>query len=208
MTTSLTPMVQLQEDTLPPFLCDLLYPDFDYTPFLVPFGATFEVSLTLLSEVEPSYSNTLKEYWLKSRGFFDLLAKGEIPHDYLEVHRLIAYHEQNTSKNAKKDLVELLNFLNSDPNLAPILAEITQEKPATASSSPFLTSIQADGDYFEYVVDIPGKSDYQTFLGGQPSRAEIGRRFVFTISYAPWRDRKVRRLVAAKIYSQEIWPKK
>ena len=208
MTTSLTPMVQLQEDTLPPFLCDLLYPDFDYTPFLVPFGTTFEVSLTLLSEVEPGYSNALKEYWLKSRGFFDLLAKGELTHDYLEVHRLISYHEQNTSKNAKKDLVELLSFLNSDPNLAPIMDEITQEKPAIVSSSPFLTSILADGDYFEYVVDIPGKSDYPVILGGQPSRAEIGRKFVFTISYATWRDRKVRRLVSVKIYSQEIWPKK
>jgi hypothetical protein len=206
MVNSFTPLVDAEHESLPLFLPSILDLDLDYNDYLIDFGYAKEIDLEKLGITQPVLTSRLKNYWLKTRSFFDDLASGLPLADYSLFHRLISSELQDTRKGSKIDLINSLKEIDSDPVLKEVISPLLDPELYQEFAHPYLISKYIDGLNINVTIEIPGKKDYNYHLGGLSSRAEIGRVFQITISHAKWRDRRVRKLVSVDVYAKELWP--
>ena len=201
-------LLELEYRSLPAFISKVIRPDFDPAPYYIKFHNTYELSLEKLEKVDPEFASQLQNYWLSVRAFLDNLARGIQPSEYLTTLRSLTLRTQVTSKGSKSDLIKELSALEKLEAIAPLLEHILAQAPDGAVENPLVKTEQIDSDCYLYTFTLPGQNNYPTILGGLASRAEIARVFILKVSYAKWRDRRVRKIISLEVLAKEIWPKK
>lgn len=155
---------------------------------VVRVGERAEIDLRALSaELGEERASALGRYWLRAR---DLSAGTAVGTEVIVIERRVGVWKQDTGKN-KQDLGPQLEALGRlGPRIADALDEALGPK---------------EGEEHRFSVTTTAKVLPQE-LGGPLGPGELRRRFVITVRYAPWRDRKVRRLAQLEALSEEAWP--
>ena len=95
------------------------------------------------------------------------------------------------------------------PVVGPLVKELLGTNPDFASietrgASAGMT-VELQGDMHVIRFALPARRPWVNELGGVASRGEWERGFTLRVSHAPWRDRRVRRLVSVQIHATETW---
>jgi len=128
-------------------------------------------------------------------------------------HRwLIAAHAQKSGPGLKADLGAQFQAMADMPVLGDLVQAATEAcvdldvlVPLARMLSGSVTSGPGANPATIISVElVPGGLD--DALGGAPWPNESGRVLDVTVRHAPWRDRRVRRLVGVDVYAQGHWP--
>lgn len=131
----------------------------------------------------------LAKYWGSVRRFWARRHHGEIAGGVI-VRRPLTTFTQDTGK-ARRDLGDQYRAL----------CDLSEE---TRTRVDLLLDPHDPGDG---VLEMESRQqEYPACLGGVGGLGELRRHFTVTARYAPWRDRRIRRLAGVDVAVDELWP--
>lgn len=148
----------------------------------------------------------LRAYWESCQRFWAALDSGEEPGPWLGVRRQLVDARQRRNQDLVDELEALMQvgafgnvveyFCDADPDLDRVLrmaADVEGELRETKLGR-------------ELALVVDGELVWPDVLGGPAGPGEWSRTFLLEVSHAQWRDRRTRRLVALRVFADEIWP--
>lgn len=222
LSTSLKPLdllsepelFQLSQDSLPVVLLELLSPGFTadptYASLGVEVGKSVEVDMRKLAIINENLTRQAFTYYQKCRDFYDKLSIGTPGITALETERTLISAKQLDTNKIRADLKEECKLLVKLPLFGELIKKLLSNNPDFSTLSTSFTNSGAifkrDGLISFLEFSLPGRESWPLELGGVNSRGELTRVFTLTVSHAPWRDRKSRRLISLGISTIELWP--
>jgi hypothetical protein len=205
---------QVSQDSLPVVLLELLSPGFTSDPIYaglgVEVGNSIEVDMRELALINESLASRAFAYYQKCRNFYDNLSLGTPGITALETERTLLSAKQLDTNKIRADLKEECKLLVKLPGLGELIKKLLSNNPDFQSLATSFASAGAkfhkDGLVSFLEFSLPGRESWPLELGGVNSRGELTRVFTLTVSHAPWRDRKSRRLLSLAVSTIELWP--
>jgi hypothetical protein len=177
----------------------------------VKVGNSAEIDLNRVGSLLPDLAERLSAYWIRCGLLWDRYAAGETGLEVVDVLRTLRTNAQTDSRQGRLDLNSEMHSLFSLAVIGPLLEEVLGSKPDFSSilerGKSVGLDIQSIGDTHTVSFSLPSRRPWVEELGSVSSRGEWERKFTLRVSHAPWRDRRVRRLVSIKIEACESWPK-
>lgn len=207
-------------DSLPTSLPLLVLEQLDLTDddlnkvlnYKVDFGNKKEIDILKLSLEDYNLAFNISNYWISNCNLWNsdkLISNNTTTKKVL---RRIYKNKMIDTKIARTDLRNEINLLKQIPEVGNLLKSVLDvnpdfEKLSKDYKSLNFTILEKSDKNSTISFRIKNKGTWPDLLGGASSPAEIEREFKLKISYAPWRDRRNRRLLSIDIYSVEIWIK-
>lgn len=202
------------ESTVPSLTLPLIRPDWNWDQYARAgeqagrqVGNKSELDCRLLDSLEPGLGSQAEQYWHQCRKFWDSVAAGEGGVGLLVQRTLVSYQQEDGSQG-RSDLGDVLgSLLRSE--LASVVDKATSSSPdwgLVDSLAGAKASRTTEGNRTDLTIPVSGRQHWDDLLGGAHSRGELTRVFSLTLNHAPWRDRRVRRLVSVKVSAVELWP--
>ena len=204
----------LPQETLPLVLLELVSPGFSSNPTYshlgVKVGYSVEVDMIALSAINETLAVKAFKYYDKCKVFYDNLAAGTPQGAALETERTLICAKQLDTNALRADLKTECSLLTKLPIYGDLVKKILSSNPDFESLALSFKTLggkfHQDGLLTLVEFSLPGRENWPLPLGGVNSRGELTRIFSLTISHAPWRDRKSRRLVSLSVSTIELWP--
>jgi hypothetical protein len=197
--------------TVPAHLADLAVLELDddernmVARFGMQVGSAVEVDLDALAAVRSDLAGRVGRY-AKACQRFAVAADGP----YVTVrHNLVAVRQQDNAAG-RVDLVAELEALCAMPGVGPYVDELTSSayNPDTLDTlgAPLQGTVKVDGNVTVATLTVTGSHPWSVHLGGARSDHEVARIITLTVSHAPWRDRRGRRLTYLTVDAVEVLP--
>lgn len=178
-------------------------------PTLAPYGLKVgdrvEVDIERLEEAEARLAEQIDRYLARLRQFRKRPA-GE----YIAAEVEIVDAIQKGTREGKVDLRAQLAALERTAAGALVAEALSAEPDMDAVGrlgERYQVSWQDEGDSRATCsFTLFGKHEYPRELGGASGTDEVARKFTLHISYAAWRDRRVRRLTRLTIHAVHVLP--
>lgn len=172
-------------------------------------GAAVEVDLDRLRAADAALADRLADYWNRCNELWDRFAEGEVGLDAIDVRRLLRSAAQTDSRAGRLDLNAEMKALIGLAVVGPLVKELLGANPdfqsITKRGESVGLTVEVQGDMRVVRFALPARRPWPAELGGVASRGEWERGFTMRVSHAPWRDRRVRRLVSLQIHATETW---
>ena len=180
--------------------------------FTLSVGSRSEIDLEHLHTVYPEIASSISRYWINSLGLWDSFGKQSPNTSYKKSRRNIYHNKMIDSKTQRTDLRFEIKLLSTIPVAGAMIKELLSANPDTSKleskySALNLQLIKNKDGSSNISFTLPANKPWPVLLGGNPFPGEIEREFNLKVSWAPWRDRRNRRLVDLSIEAIEIWPK-
>jgi len=174
-------------------------------------GEKKEIDIQGLASDNIKLAIKISNYWLANSTIWN---ENSLNHSYCKnsLRRKIYYNKMIDNKIIRTDLREEINALRNLPIVNKLVKEILSVNPnfdeIIEKYSNLEVELLSDDRLAKSAVisfSVKGKETWPDILGGAPSPAEKKRVFKMFISYAPWRDRRNRRLSKIEIFALEDW---
>lgn len=148
----------------------------------------------------------LNRYLAADVAFSRHLDAGEEPGPWIAIRRTLARYDQQTGTGTKADLDAQYHAMADHPELGPVVHDACAKTLDLDRLAGYGCDIWVgdDGASAAIQVVVEGSRDWPDELGGPGRQGEIERHFVLWVRQAPWRDRRVRRLVRVDIHNVEL----
>lgn len=180
--------------------------------FSLSLGSKSEIDLENLYTVYPDIARSISQYWIAALSLWDSYYK-QLPNtSFRKSKRNIYFNKMIDNKTQRSDLRFEIKLLSSIPVAGTMLKEVLSANPDTSKLeskySALNLQLRKNKDGTSNIsFTLPANKPWPVLLGGNPMPGEIEREFNLKVSWAPWRDRRNRRLVDLSIEAIEIWPK-
>ena len=180
--------------------------------FKLALGEGTEIDLELLHSQHPHLANSIARYYISALELWGTPADQLANRPYKKLKRNIYYNKMIDSKSQRTDLRLEIKLLSAIPVAGLMVKDLLSANPDTTkfeskySALNLQLSKNKDGSS-NISFTLPSNKPWPALLGGNSAPGEFERNFNLKISWAPWRDRRNRRLVELSIFATEIWPK-
>jgi hypothetical protein len=180
--------------------------------FTLSVGSKNEIDLEYLHTVYPEIASSISRYWIRSLDLWESYDK-QLPNtSYKKSRRNIYYNKMIDSKTQRTDLRFEIKLLSAIPVAGTMIKELLSANPDISNLeskySALNLQLRKNKDASSNIsFTLPANKPWPVLLGGNPFPGEVEREFNLKVSWAPWRDRRNRRLVDLSIEAMEIWPK-
>ena len=200
--------------TLPAVLLEILEPGFTLNPLYRNLGVTLdntvEVNMEALLSLNKELALRAFNYYTKCQNFYDSLVAAKPNSLAYETERTLISVKQLDTNKVRADLKLECKLLAKLPLFGPLVTKLLSAKPdfnnLQLEAKTLGAEIIFEGNITTFQFALPGRDSWPLELGGVNSRGELTRNFTLTISHAPWRDRKSRRLLSMQVDTIELWP--
>ena len=174
-------------------------------------GEKKEIDIQKLASDNIRLATKISNFWLANSSIWNENNNTQ-SYNKKNIKRKIYYNKMIDNKTIRTDLREEINSFRNLPLANKLVKEILSVNPnfdeIIQKYSSLEVELLSDDKLAKSVVisfSVKGKEAWPDILGGAPSPAEKKRFFKMYISYAPWRDRRNRRLNKIEIYALEEW---
>ena len=173
-------------------------------------GERAELDLDAVADRDPELATLLSEYWLRCRVVWDSLDAGHSGPAFTISRRRLASFQQVTGKTGRRDLDDVFDAAGPIGPLAAALDCVTDAEPDATllerwAGTGLVTVSYPEPGQSVAVISVDGDYAYPQLLGGVSVPGQLRRVFTATVRHASWRDRRVRRLAAFTVDSDELW---
>lgn len=187
--------------TVPYHLAELAVGDL-IAPYGVQVGAAVEIDLDRLALERPDAAETILRYAAAVRDFVD--------GPYIAVAVPVHFARQTDNADGRHDLVAELEALEcselGEVTAALLASQLDVEQVLALGAAWQIELVQLPAGRCQATLTVAGGRPWSVHLGGGPSSREVARRIQLTVSHAPWRDRRSRRLLAVHVQRIEVLP--
>lgn len=179
----------------------------------ISLGDKREIDIQELAFENIKLATKISDLWLiNSTNWSD----NNLSHSYIKNNytRKIYFNKMIDNKTIRTDLREEISAFRNLPLVNKLVKEILSSNPNFSEIIQKYNNLEvellSDDKLARSAVisfSVKGKDTWPDILGGAPSPAERKRVFKMHISYAPWRDRRNRRLNMIEIFANEEWIK-
>jgi hypothetical protein len=174
-------------------------------------GDRVEVDLDEVARRDETVARWAENYFESARRLWAHLKEQPISGEVLAVRRpLVKVHQSDSKRDGRADLRDELAGLEQyggfhallDALLGPEVSRTDLEEAAGA----WQREIDISGSRVQVKLWVCDPVAWSDAVGGPAGPGEVARIFTLVAQHAPWRDRRVRRLVALNVEAEELWP--
>lgn len=165
-------------------------------------GACLEVDVGALDLVADGLGERCTDFYLHARRLWEsgVVSPGD---GAVHVRVPLVERRQSDSKAGRTDLSAELAAMERMPVLRTALGVLDAVPNWDVLSA--IGEVSRADDRATLAMELQG-THWPLELGGPPAPGEVSRRLQLDVSYAAWRDRRVRRLLQLRVDSLELWP--
>jgi hypothetical protein len=167
------------------------------------------LDIDALSLARPDTAEQLRGFLSDSRVVLRSHREGVEDVPYAVVRRTLVSVAQSDTSSGRFDLTQQLRDGRLIPVLGDLLERICGASPdfqdVVRRSAAWKCAVSEEANMRVVTLEVGAAKGWTESWGGSFAENELRRIVTITVSHAPWRDRRVRRLVSVVVERDELW---